>query len=103
MAVRRIIEEQYGTSLERKAQVEGELASLAGAEHGVKQNLDPKRVLERLHNLAELIERGEKPINAEVQTQRLFKIEGNFDTTAIEKIANTLLVDPVVEKPPAAE
>ena len=56
MQVRRNIEAQYGAALERKAQVEAELVSLAGAEQSVKQNLDPKRVIERLHKLAELME-----------------------------------------------
>ena len=57
MQVRRRIEERYGEALGRKAQIESELASLAGAEESVKQNLDPKRVIERLHKLTELMER----------------------------------------------
>lgn len=57
MQVRRSIEEQYAAALDRKAQIEADLASLAGAEQSANQNLDPKRVIERLHKLAELMER----------------------------------------------
>ena len=46
---------------------------------------------------AELIDRGETPKDAVVQTQRLFLIEGKFDPGAIDNIAHTLLLDPVVE------
>ncbi|MCG3206045.1 MAG: Phosphoribosylformylglycinamidine synthase subunit PurS [Elusimicrobia bacterium] len=46
---------------------------------------------------SELIERGEKPANAVVQTQRLFRIEGNFSQADLDNIAHTVLVDPVVE------
>lgn len=61
--------------------------------HPKKAEFDPLAKQVR----AELIERGEKPGDATVETRRLFKIEGNFDRAAVENIANTLLVDPVVE------
>jgi phosphoribosylformylglycinamidine (FGAM) synthase PurS component len=45
----------------------------------------------------ELLEAGEKPANAAVETCRLFKIEGEVTVQQIEQAAHTLLVDPVVE------
>ncbi len=61
--------------------------------HPKKPEFDPLAKQVR----SDLIERGETPATAAVQTQRLFKIEGNFDVKAIQNIADTLLVDPVVE------
>ncbi len=61
--------------------------------HARKPEFDPLAK----HVRAELIEAGHKPAEAVVQTQRLYKIDGNFDLKAAENIANTLLVDPVVE------
>ncbi len=46
---------------------------------------------------AELLEAGEKPANAQVETCRLFKIDGDFTPQQIEQAAQTLLVDSVVE------
>src|SRR5688572_8600875 len=45
----------------------------------------------------ELIEAGEKPAAAAVETVRLFRIDGQFTPQQIEQAAQTLLVDPVVE------
>jgi phosphoribosylformylglycinamidine (FGAM) synthase PurS component len=45
----------------------------------------------------ELIEAGEKPASATVETCRLFKIDGDFTPEQIELAAQTLLVDSVVE------
>lgn len=45
----------------------------------------------------ELIEIGEAPGTAAVETRRLFRIEGNLTPKDIENVANTLLVDPIVE------
>lgn len=45
----------------------------------------------------ELIEIGEEPKTAAVETRRLFRIEGNLTAKDIENVAHTLLVDPVVE------
>ena len=61
--------------------------------HPRKPEFDPLGAQVR----AELIEAGESPKEATVQTQRLYKIEGDFDAKAIETIAHTLLVDPIVE------
>lgn len=61
--------------------------------HPKKADFDPLAKQVR----AELIERGEPSKTAVVQTQRLFRIEGDFDNTALENIAHTLLVDPIVE------
>lgn len=46
---------------------------------------------------SELIEAGENPEQAAVSTQRLFRIEGPLSAEQAEKVANTLLVDPIVE------
>ncbi len=46
---------------------------------------------------AELIEAGQKPADALVSTERLFKLDGEFTDKLVERIAETLLVDPVVE------
>jgi phosphoribosylformylglycinamidine synthase len=46
---------------------------------------------------AELIEAGQKPADAAVSTERLYKLEGNLTDGVVKKIADTLLVDPVVE------
>lgn len=61
--------------------------------HPRKPEFDPLGA----HVRAELIEAGEPPKESSVQTQRLYKIEGDFDAKAIESIAHTLLVDPIVE------
>ena len=45
----------------------------------------------------ELIEAGENPKSAAVETSRLFKIEGNLTAQQIDNAARTLLLDPVVE------
>ncbi len=45
----------------------------------------------------ELIEIGEEPKTAAVETRRLFRIEGNLTARDIETVAHTLLVDPIVE------
>src|SRR5882672_5222802 len=46
---------------------------------------------------SELLEAGHDSKNAVVFTCRLYRIDGNFSTTEIERVAQTLLVDPVVE------
>ncbi len=46
---------------------------------------------------SELIEAGESPEEAQVSTQRLFKITGPLTFEQAENVANTLLVDPIVE------
>lgn len=46
---------------------------------------------------SELLEAGEQPKNAEVHTSRLFRIEGNFSEDQVKTVAETLLLDPVVE------
>src|SRR5581483_3470989 len=46
---------------------------------------------------AELIEAGQKPSEALVSTERLFRLDGDLNDKLVEKIADTLLVDPVVE------
>ncbi len=61
--------------------------------HPLKPEFDPLAKSVR----SELIEAGEAPKNAVVQTQRLYRIEGNLNLAAAENVANTLLVDPVVE------
>lgn len=45
----------------------------------------------------ELIEAGEKPATAAVETVRLFKIEGTLTPEQINQAAQTLLLDPIVE------
>ncbi|MBV9080918.1 MAG: phosphoribosylformylglycinamidine synthase subunit PurS [Elusimicrobia bacterium] len=45
----------------------------------------------------ELIEAGENPKTAAVESSRLFRIEGNLSAQQIDQVASTLLVDPVVE------
>jgi phosphoribosylformylglycinamidine (FGAM) synthase PurS component len=45
----------------------------------------------------ELIEAGEPPKTAGVETSRLFRIAGNLTAQQIENAANTLLLDPIVE------
>ena len=45
----------------------------------------------------ELIEAGEPPKSASVETSRLFRIAGNFTPQQVESVANTLLLDPIVE------
>jgi phosphoribosylformylglycinamidine synthase subunit PurSL len=45
----------------------------------------------------ELIEAGEDPKKASVETSRLFKIEGNLTPQQAQNAATTLLLDPVVE------
>ncbi len=46
---------------------------------------------------SELIETGEPPKTALVETSRLYKLEGNLDQAQIDSVTATLLVDPVVE------
>jgi phosphoribosylformylglycinamidine (FGAM) synthase PurS component len=46
---------------------------------------------------AELLESGETPQTAVVQTRKLYRIKGNFSPEQAEKIASGLLVDPVIE------
>jgi phosphoribosylformylglycinamidine (FGAM) synthase PurS component len=46
---------------------------------------------------ADLIEAGQKPADALVVTERLFRLEGDLSEAVVKKIAETLLVDPVVE------
>lgn len=45
----------------------------------------------------ELIEAGENPKTAAVETSRLFKIEGALTAQQIDNVTRTLLLDPVVE------
>lgn len=61
--------------------------------HPLKASLDPVAAVVR----AELIESGQAPAVSEVRTQRLFKLEGEFKPEELTRIADTLLVDPVVE------
>jgi len=49
------------------------------------------------HVRSELLEAGEIDKNATVFTSRLYKIQGEFSRDDIQTIAQTLLVDPVVE------
>jgi phosphoribosylformylglycinamidine synthase len=46
---------------------------------------------------AEMLEAGQTPAVSQVQTCRLFRIDGELTPDQVEKIAQTLLVDPVVE------
>jgi phosphoribosylformylglycinamidine synthase len=46
---------------------------------------------------ADLIEAGQKPAEALVSTERLFRLDGELTDKLVEKIAETLLIDPVVE------
>jgi phosphoribosylformylglycinamidine (FGAM) synthase PurS component len=61
--------------------------------HPKKQEFDP--LGRQVKN--ELVEAGEPPKTAAVETSRLFRIEGNLTPQQIESAAKTLLVDPVVE------
>lgn len=45
----------------------------------------------------ELIEAGENPKTAGVETSRLFRLEGNLTAQQAETAAQTLLLDPIVE------
>jgi phosphoribosylformylglycinamidine synthase len=46
---------------------------------------------------AELIEHGQPAAIAQVLASRLYRIEGNFSAEQFQSIADTLLVDPVIE------
>ena len=46
---------------------------------------------------AELIEAGQNPAEAHVSTERLFRLDGQFADGLVERIAETLLVGPIVE------
>lgn len=46
---------------------------------------------------ADLIEHGQPAANAQVLASRLYRIDGNFSPEQYQAIADTLLVDPVIE------
>jgi len=56
--VRREVEKHYEESIKRAAEINGKLAALEAAARNAKEIVSPARVLDGLHSLAELLERG---------------------------------------------